>query len=69
MDTLNLLIGKHHNRKQIKLLAIIDGDSDMSRLKIMNIEYQRRKICEKNKDFYKLKISSKIDKILIEKIK
>ena len=68
-DTLNLLIGKHHSRKQIKLLAIIDGDNDKSRLTIMNIEYQRRRACEKDKDFYKLKISSKIDKKLIEKIK
>lgn len=68
-DTLNLLIGKHNSRKQIKLLAIIDGDSYMSKLTIMNIEYQRRRACEKYNDFYKLKVSSKIDKKLIEKIK
>lgn len=69
VDTLNLLIVKHHSRKQIKLLAIIDGDNEKSRLTIMNIEYQRRRACEKDKDIYKLKISSKIDKKLIEKLK
>lgn len=67
-DTLSLLIGKHHSRKQIKLLAIIEGDSDKSTLTIVNIEYQRQRVCERDKDFYKLKISSKIDKKLIEKI-
>ena len=68
-DTLNLIIGKFHSRKQIQLFAIIDGDNDKSSLSIMNIEYQRRRACEKDKDFYKLKVSSKIDKKLIEKIK
>ena len=66
-DTLNLLIGKHHSRKQIKLLAIIDGDNNKSRLTIMNIEYQRR-TCEKDRDYYKLRIVNKIDKKLIEKL-
>ena len=68
-DTLNLLIGKFHSRKQIQLLAIIDGDNEKSNLSIMDIEYQRRRACEKDKDFYKLKISSQIDQKLIEKIK
>jgi|GEM_PF-1496284 len=68
-DTLNLLIGKHHSRKQIKLLAIIDGDNDKSRLTIMDIEYQRRRACDKEKDFYKLRIVNNIDKKLIEKLK
>lgn len=68
-DTLNLLIAKHHSRKQIKLLAIIDGDHDKSKLTIMNIEYQRRRACEKEKDYYKLRIENKIDKKLIEKLK
>ena len=67
-DTLDLLIGKHHSRKQINLLAIIDGDNDKSRLTIINIEYQRRRACEKDKDFYKLRIANKIDKKLIEKL-
>jgi len=65
---LNLLIGKHHSRKQIKILAIIDGDNDKSRLTIANIEYQRRRACEKDNEFYKLKIENKIDKKLIEKL-
>ena len=68
-ETLNLLIGKFHSRKQIQLLAIIDGDNEKSNLSIMDIEYQRRRACEKDKDFYKLKISSQIDQKLIEKIK
>ncbi len=68
-DTMNLLIGKFHSRKQIQLLGIINGDIDKSSLTITNIEYQRRRACEKDKDFYKLKISNKIDKKLIEKIK
>jgi hypothetical protein len=68
-DTLNLIIGKFHSRKQIQLLAIIDGDNDKSSLSIMNIEYQRRRACEKDKTFYKLKVSRKIDKKLIERIK
>ncbi|MGO3707540.1 MAG: hypothetical protein ACTJGD_05475 [Mesonia hippocampi] len=68
-DTLNLLIGRFHSRKQIQLLAIINGDNEKSSLTITNIEYQRRRACEKDKDFYKLKISNKINKKLIEKIK
>jgi hypothetical protein len=68
-DTLNLLIGKHHSRSQVKLLAIIDGDNDKSRLTIMNIEYQRRRACDKDRDYYKLRIANKIDKKLIEKLK
>ena len=69
VDTLNLLIGRFHSRKQIQLLAIINGDNEKSSLTITNIEYQRRRACEKDKDFYKLKISNKINKKLIEKIK
>lgn len=68
-DTLNLLVGKHHSRKQIKLLAIIDGDHDKSKFTIMNIEYQRTRACDRDKDFYKLRIANKIDKKLIEKLK
>ncbi|MEQ8518848.1 MAG: hypothetical protein RLN79_08905 [Cytophagales bacterium] len=68
-DTLNLLMGKHHSRKQIKLLAIIDGDNEKSKFTIMNIEYQRRRACEKEKNYYKLRIANKIDKKLIEKLK
>jgi hypothetical protein len=64
-----LLIGKHHSRKQIKLLAIIGGNNDKSRLTIMDIEYQKRRACDKEKDFYKLRIANKIDKTLIEKLK
>lgn len=68
-DTLNLLVGKHHSRKQIKLLAIIDGDNYKSGLTITNIEYQKRRACEKYKEYYKIRISVKIDKKLIEKLK
>ncbi|UTW65500.1 hypothetical protein KFE94_12660 [bacterium SCSIO 12643] len=67
-DTLNLLIGKHHSRKQIQLLAIIAGDSTMSSLTIMNIEYQRKRACENEKMYHKLKISNQIDQKLIKKL-
>lgn len=68
-DTLNLLIGKHLSRKQIKLLALIYGDNEKSSLTIRKIEYQRRRACEKEKEYYQLRISDKIDKKLIEKLK
>lgn len=68
-DTLNLLIKKHHSRKQIKLLAIIDGDSQKSSLKIMDIEYLRKKSCNKEDDYYKLRVNNKIDKKLIKELK
>lgn len=68
-DTLNLLIRKHHSRKQIKLTAIIDGDNDRSSLTINNIEYKRRKACDKDKEYYRIRISNKIEKKLIKKLK
>lgn len=68
-DTLSLLMGKHQSRKQIKLLAIIDGDNDKSRLTIINIEYHRRRACEKDKDQYKVRIVNQINNKLIEKLK
>jgi len=68
-DTLNLIIGKHQSRKQVKFSAIIDGDNEKSKLTIRNIGYQKRRTCEKEKDYYKLKVLNKIDKKLIEKIK
>lgn len=67
-DTLNLLIGKHHGRKQIKILAIINGDNDGSRLTIANIEYRSKRACKKGQEFYKLRIAQRIDKKLIEKL-
>lgn len=68
-DTLNLLIGNQHSRKQIKLLAIIVGDHYNSRLTIMNIDYQQSKACEKDKEYYKFRVSNRIEKKLIKKLK
>ncbi len=68
-DTLNLLIGKHHSGKQIRLLALIKEDNDKSSLTVRNIEYKRRKACYKDKEYYKIRVSDKIDKKLIEKLK
>lgn len=68
-DTLNLLIGKHHSGKQIKLLALIKGESDKSSLTIKSVEYRRRKACDKEKEYYKIKVSNTIEKKLIKKLK
>jgi len=66
-DTLNLLIRK--NRKEINLLAIIDGNRDSSSLTIKNIQYKRKKACKKETEFYQIKITDKIEKKLIGKVK
>ncbi|SMG35958.1 hypothetical protein SAMN05661096_02393 [Marivirga sericea] len=68
-DTLNLLMGKHLSRKQIKSLAIISGDSNKSNLRIKNIEYHRRRNCNKDQEYYQIRISEKIDAKLIEELK
>ncbi len=68
-DTLYLLIGKHHSMKQIKLTAIIHGEKNNSSLTIKNIEYEQRKACTLDKDYYKIRISNKIESKLIEKLK
>lgn len=68
-DTLHLLIGKHQTRKQIKMTAIIKGENDRSSLTIMNIEYRRRRACEEEKDYYKIRIADKIEQQLVEKLK
>lgn len=67
-DTLNLLIGKHHSWKQIKLIAIIKSKNDKSSLTIKNIEYQRTKKCEKDKEYYKIRIADKIERKLIKNL-
>lgn len=66
-DTLALLIRK--NRKEINLIAIIDGNSEKSSLTIKNVEYKRRKVCKKETEYYKTKVTDKIEKKLIAKIK
>lgn len=68
-DTLNLLICKHHTLKEIKLIAIINGGNEKSSLTIKNLEYVQRKTCKKNKEYYKIKISKKIEQVLIKKLK
>ncbi len=68
-DTFNLLIGKHHSRKQIKLIAIIKGENNKSSLTIKNIEYKLRKACEKDKEYYRIRILNKIENKLIEQLK
>ena len=68
-DTLNIIIGKHHCRKQIQLEAIVKGDNDKSSLTIRSFKYQRRKACNKDKEYYVLPLSEKIEKKFISKLK
>ena len=68
-DTLNIIIGKHHSRKQIQLVAIVQGDNDKSSLTISGFKYQRRNACSKDKEYYVLPLSEKIEKKFISKLK
>ena len=68
-DTLNLIIAKHHSRKELKFSAIISGDDNSSALTINGFKYQKLRACTKEKDFYLLKLSNKINKKLIDKLK
>ena len=68
-DTLNILIGKHHSRNQTKLIAVVGGEGQTSSLTIGNFEYQRRKACEKDTAYYRAKLSKKIEKKFIQKLK
>ena len=68
-DTLNLIIAKHHSRKELKFSAIISGDDNNSALTINGFKYQKLRACTKEKDFYLLKLSNKIKKKLIDKLK
>ncbi len=68
-DTLNIIIGKHQSRKQIQLEAIVEGDNNKSSLTIHGFKYQRRRACLKNKEYYVLTLSEKIEKKFISKLK
>jgi hypothetical protein len=69
LDTLSIIIDKHHSRKSIELEIIIQGDTDKSFLKIRGFKYQKRKVCNKDKEYYLLKLSKKIEKKFIRKLK
>ena len=68
-DTLNLLIGKHNIRKEINFLAIIQGNNNKSSLTIKQIKYTRKRVCNKDHEYYKIKVVGKIEDILIDKLK
>lgn len=68
-DTLSIIIGKHQSRKKIHLDVIVQGDNDKSFLKIRSFKYQRRKACSKDKEYYVLKLSKKIENKFISKLK
>jgi hypothetical protein len=68
-DTLNLVIGKHLSRKQIRLQAIVQGDANRSTLTIHGFKYQQRRPCKKDKEYYLLTLSEKIEKKFISKLK
>lgn len=69
VDTLNIIIGKHQSRKQIQVQAIIQGDNNKSSLIIHGFKYQRRKACSKDKEYYVLPLSERIEKKFISKLK
>ena len=68
-DTLNIIIGKHQSGKQIQLEAIVHGDNNKSSLTMHGFKYQRRRACSKDKEYYVLTLSEKIEKKFISKLK
>ena len=68
-DTLSITIGKHQGRKQIQFEAIIQGDNSKSFLIVHGFKYQRRRACSKDKEYYVLTLSEKIEKKFINKLK
>jgi hypothetical protein len=68
-DTLNIIIGKQHSRKEIKFTAIVKGDDKNSSLELKKLHYQKRNNCKKEKDYYLIKLSKKIEGKFIEKLK
>jgi hypothetical protein len=68
-DTLSIVIGKHQSRKRIKLEVVVQGNDDKSSLKIHAFNYQKRKACSKDKEYYILRLSKEIEKKFISKLK
>lgn len=68
-DTLTIIIGKFHSRKHIKLLAIINGNERKSSLKVHGFEFTRLSACKKEKDYYQVKLSNRIEEKFIDKLK
>jgi hypothetical protein len=52
----------------MKLMAVVKGNKDQSSLTLYNLEYQRKSACNKDEEYYKLKISNKIENTLIERL-
>ena len=69
LDTLHIIIGKHQSRKQIQLEVIVQGDNNKSALTIHGFTYQKRKSCRKDKEYYVVTLSDKINKKFIGKLK
>ncbi|MEL7376514.1 MAG: hypothetical protein AAFY36_04800 [Bacteroidota bacterium] len=67
-DTLRLLIGKHHSRKEISILAVIDGNESKSSLTLSDIKYQRTRACNRDQEYYRIRVSNRIDRKLIRKL-
>lgn len=68
-DTLTILIGKHLSNTQIRLQAVIQGDQATSSLTINGFRYQKRSACQKENAYYIQKLSKKIEKKFINKIR
>ena len=67
-DTTDIQIVKHHSRKSIHIRLIIDGDEKTSRLRIINVTADRRREFNKPRDFYKNKLTKKIEDKFIERL-
>lgn len=68
-DTLKIIIGKHHSRRQIELMAIVEGDDRKSSLTIDGFSYTRRRACEREQEYYKVKLADKTDEKFIDQLK
>lgn len=67
-DTTDIQIVKHHSRKSIHLRLTIDGNEETSRLRIINVTADRRREFNKPRDFYKDKLTKKIENKFIERL-
>jgi hypothetical protein len=67
-DTTDILIVKQHSRKSIQVRLIIDGDERTSKLRVINVTARRRREFREPPDYYKYKITKKLEKKFIEKL-
>lgn len=68
-DTLNIIIGKHHSRRAIDLKVIVSGNENKSWLTIQGLSYKRVKKCQKESNYYRVRLTNQIQKKFIDKLK